>query len=228
MQGSYCPSCEPAPPAPPPTATLRDNVDPAPPMPSEPMESSEPLEPLEPVVTLPPTSNILSQVLDLARQIKEDHHWIGYSAFLVFSILNSLRPFAWEGCSRIDLVADYATAFTDSCTKRTHIDVVACCLVTRDAGAAECVPVSETHPLSKCKHYLAATPVDLGGGVGAGIQGYYNKLGMVLCGTVTNGNCGIDVMCQMKCLPANDANIRQLRTELCDFIINNALSLIHI
>ena len=87
MQGSYCPSFEPAPPAPPPTATLRENVEPAPPMPSEPMESSEPLEPLEPVVTLPPTSNILSQVLDLARQIKEDHHWIGYSAFLVFSIL---------------------------------------------------------------------------------------------------------------------------------------------
>ena len=118
MQGSYCPSCEPAPPAPPPTATLRDNVEPAPPMPSEPLESSEPLEPLEPVVTLPPTSNVLSKVLDLAREIKGENRWIGYSAFCVFSILNSIRPFAWEGDTRVDLVANYATAFTDSCTKQ--------------------------------------------------------------------------------------------------------------
>ena len=136
--------------------------------------------------------------------------------------MESLRPYAWEGETRIDLVASYATAFTDRCNKQPHIEVVACCLVGQDAGVPQYVPVSETHPLSQCKHYLAAAAIPSEGASGAGIQGYYNMLGMVVLGTAVDGNCGIDVMCQMKGLPANDHNIRQLRTELCDFIISNA------
>ena len=191
-------------------------------MPSEPLESSEPLDLVEPVVTLPPTNNILRRVLKLAQEIRGINNWIGYSAFLFLSIMDSLRPYAWEGETRIDLVANYATAFTDKCNKQPHIEVVACCLVSQDAGVPEYVPVSDTHPLSQCKHYLAATAAPLDGATGAGIQGYYNQLGMVVMGTAVDGNCGIDVMCQMKGLPANIDNFKQLRIELCDFIISNA------
>ena len=80
-----------------------------------PLEPSELLE--SSVVTLPPTSNLLSKVLNLAQEIRQDNHWIGYIAFLCFSIQNSLRVFAWEGIVCIDLVAKYAAGFTDHCNK---------------------------------------------------------------------------------------------------------------
>jgi hypothetical protein len=226
LPGSHCSICNTAPPATPPAAALRTHVKPAPPISLEPLEPSAPLEPSEllesSVVTLPPTSNLLSKVLNLAREIRKDKHWIGYSAFLCFSILNSLRTFAWQGASCIDLVATFAAGFIDHCHKSCPIDVVVCCQGRYDEDKVPLHEVSEEYPLEECNHYLAAARKPVGGGRGVGLQGFYNDIGRILLPTITNGNCGIDVMCQMKGIPATRANIELLRIEISDFVISKA------
>jgi hypothetical protein len=76
------------------------------------------------------------------------------------------------------------------------------------------VPVSEEHPLYKCRHYVSAVamPESLAGA--SGMQGYYNVLGMVLLGTVVDGDCGLDVACQMLGLPQLREARKTLRQEL--------------
>ena len=82
------------------------------------------------------------------------------------------------------------------------------------------MPVSETHPLSMCTHFVVAVPME-GGCHGGGLclQGYYSSKGLAVLGTVMDGDCGIDVACQMLCLPQTLAQRVALREEISDYLL---------
>ena len=76
------------------------------------------------------------------------------------------------------------------------------------------VPGSETHPLNLCQHYVAAAQMEhVLDGNPASIEGFYMQLGVALLGTVVDGDCGIDVLCQMAGLPQTLLQRTALREE---------------
>ena len=60
-----------------------------------------------------------------------------------------------------------------------------------------------------------------GGGheAGPGLQGYYSSRGLVALGTVMDGDCGIDVACQMLGLPQTFAQRAALREDISDYLL---------
>ncbi len=63
-------------------------------------------------------------------------------------------------------------------------------------------PITEEDPLQRCNHFIAGVPMgqDLPAPAHT-IEGFYSRLGIALLGTVVDGDCGIDVVCQMEELP---------------------------
>ena len=77
--------------------------------------------------------------------------------------------------------------------------------------------VSEENPLSECRHFVACAklvaipepPAAVADGAAVAddtvpattFEGTYEQLGVVLLGTVCDGDCGIDAACQMLSLP---------------------------
>ena len=121
----------------------------------------------------------------------------------------------WEGDQRVDLLEAYAPWATERCTRKCVVDGVCCCLEPAVAGGnVSLMPVSETHPLHLCAHFAAAVymaePVHQSG---HSLDGFYSGLGLAVLGTVMNGDCGIDVACQMLQLPQTPAQIAALREE---------------
>ena len=51
------------------------------------------------------------------------------------------------------------------------------------------------------------------------MQGYYSSKEVALLGTVMDGDCGIDVACQMLGLPQTLAQRAVLREEISDYLI---------
>ena len=82
------------------------------------------------------------------------------------------------------------------------------------------MPVSETHPLSMCTHFVAAVPMEgMCDGGGSCLQCYYSSRGLAVLGTVMDGDCGIDVACQMLGLPQTPAQRAALRKEISDYLL---------
>jgi hypothetical protein len=169
-------------------------------------------------------SRVLSKMLKLARDIRRPRQYIGYSALLRFGLARGCRPCVWEGESRIDLIEYYAHWAIERCTKKCAVDAVACCLVAAVAGGhAKMAPASTTHPLRLCNHFVAAVPMaDALHAGGDSIEALYSSMGMALLGTVVDGDCGIDVACQMEGLAQTAAQRTFLREEPGEYIHNHA------
>ena len=164
-------------------------------------------------------ARVLGQLLLLARQIRQPRAYVGHSAFILFALLKKCRPFIWEGDSRVDLVGIYAPWLEELCIRSCVVDGVCCCLEALPAGMAVMHPVTEAHPLRECKHYLSCTrshPMEC---ADSSIQGFYTRLGVVLLGTVADGDCGMDVACQMLAIYQSAAERSQLREEISDYLI---------
>ena len=82
------------------------------------------------------------------------------------------------------------------------------------------MPVSDTYTMTMCSHFVAAVRMD---GVshtgGPGLQGYYSRMGIAVLGTVMDGDCGIDVACQMLGLSQTPAQRAALREEISDYLL---------
>ena len=75
-------------------------------------------------------------------------------------------------------------------------------------------PVTEEHPLECCNHFIAGVPMGEGMvGPAHTIEGFYSRLGLALLGTVVDGDCGVDVLCQMEGLVQGAEQRRLLREE---------------
>lgn len=109
----------------------------------------------------------------------------------------------WEGETRVDLVQAFAGWAEEHCTLIAACEGVCCCLVPAVAGgAARAMPVSDDHPLSQCRHFVAAVPMAVAVQQDTtSLAGFYISLGLALLGTVMDGDCGIDTMCLMAGLP---------------------------
>jgi len=81
-------------------------------------------------------------------------------------------------------------------------------------------PITDAYPLGQTRHWLAAVKVlgPLGAAIGS-IETFYIRLGMVVVGTVTDNDCGIDLMCMMLNAPQNAQERRALREEISDYLL---------
>ena len=100
------------------------------------------------------------------------------------------------------------------------IEGVVCCMEALPCGNAKMVPVCEEHPLTECKHFLACHQLEqeLGFDCGDSIESFYGRLGVVLIGTVMDGDCGIDLACMMLGLPQTAETRAVLRQEISDYL----------
>ena len=185
--------------------------------------ATSPSGPLAETVALSQLSEgrVIGRLLQLARDIRRPRTYVGYSTFLCFCLARKCRAFFWEGDHRIDLLQVQAPWAIESCTGTCAVDGVCCCLVHADEGGeVSMMPVSETHPLSMCSHFVAAVRME---GVshegGPGLQGYYSSRGVAVLGTVMDGECGIDVACQMVGEPQTLSQRDAMREELSDYLL---------
>ena len=183
-------------------------------LPSAVAEVQQPLAPLAKLAE----DRILGRLLQLGRDIRRERTYVGHSAFLLFALIYQCRPFIWEGSSRIDLIEVLAPWAKERCTRSCVVDGVCCCFERMDKGGAVMVPVSETHPLATCRHYVAGARIDLDDpghcpGDGDSLQSFYYHFGLALLGTVMDGDCGIDVCVQMLGQPQNKDTRIALREE---------------
>ena len=160
-------------------------------------------------------STILSKLMQLARDMRRPRAYTGHSFFLCFALARERRPFAWEGRSRIDLIQTFAPWAEGKCTAPCVADAVSCCIFQTgtDVHMRE---VCDKHPLDHCNHWMGA--VAMGSRVPAvaepTIEGFYSNLGYALLETVCDGDCGVDVACQMLGLPQTFEERLRLREEL--------------
>ena len=167
-------------------------------------------------------AKVLRALLSVARGIRRPREYVGYSFFACLALARECRPCAWEGSQRVDLVADYAPWAVPLCTGACAVDAVCCCMVPAVAGGhASMVQVCEACPLQDCSHFVAAAPMGGGAVVDGGheIEGFYSALGVAVLGTVMDGDCGIDVACQMLSLPQTASRRAALREEISDYLI---------
>ena len=142
---------------------------------------------------------IIDSLLALARELRRPRSFVGQSFFMLLGILKKCRPFLWVGEHRCDLIETYVPWALALCSNDCVVDAAACVLVAQDAGRAEMKPVSAENPVSECRHFVSLVAVADEGleTAGASFQAFYNRLGCVALGTVVDGDCGIDVACQM-------------------------------
>ena len=203
-----------APPMPPASIETTRDV-PAPQVPSTPVLSA--------LLSHMSGSVLLDKILALSRSIGTMGVWVGHSAFLLFALVHKCRPFVWEGSSRVDLLGIYAPWAVKLCTTPCTIDAVACCMVPSGRGLADMHAVSDAHPLSLVKHWLGGISIatcEADDGTPVGIS--YRQHGVVVLGSVTDGNCGIDVMCQMMGLTQNVQQFYDERTALAAYLVERA------
>ena len=94
-------------------------------------------------------------------------------------------------------------------------------MAARNSGLAEMHPISTEHPLGNTRHWIAAHQFGQAlNDFGNPIQAFYNPLGMVLLGTVTDNDCGLDTMCMTLQLPQNEEQPTTLRGELSDYLLD--------
>ncbi len=238
----------PPPPLPPPPLAKPPPECPAPPVPAPP-PSGAPLRRMcaaEPVVATPgcakqsaavtperPSAAVAAspelaqdrvscRLLELARNIRRPRAYIGHSAFICFVLSRECRPFIWEGANRVDIVEAYDPWAFELCKRECIVDGVCICLEhVEGSDVAEMKPVSESHPLSRCAHFVAAARMDCGlpGPHPASLVGFYSGLGLAMWGTVVDGDCGVDVWCQMLGLPQTPSQRVALREEISDYLM---------
>ena len=54
-------------------------------------------------------NRVYSRILDLAKEIQTDVHYVGYVFFVLMGILKKCQPWMWEGAARVNLLEHYAT-----------------------------------------------------------------------------------------------------------------------
>jgi len=153
--------------------------------------------------------------------LQTDSEYVGISAFMIFALRYRLRVHAWFDMECRDLVAHYAPWATEHITDRPLVDAVSCkwahgpglslhghavqsmnhwvaCFPDSDAVVYES-PDASTY---EAEHLFYAT---------------YLSVNQRVAKSVTNGDCGLDVMSLILGMPRNLVSRKGLRTELCAF-----------
>ena len=166
--------------------------------------------------------NVQRTLLALARSMRRPRTYVGYCAFILMGLLKKCRPVAWEGKNRIDLLQTFAPWSIETCNTECAVQAISCALVARECGLAECVAISEEHPLANCSHYVAGiqVPPTAVAEYGNNFELFYAGLGVAVRPTVMDGDCAFDVMNMMLATPLSLEARTQLRIELSDYLIS--------
>ena len=168
----------------------------------------------------PPATCVVDQMVAFARELTRNNSYVGHFAFLACGVLKRKRLYVWEGANRVDLVRVYApwAAFACPCTNTAVADAIAC----RSSGGV-CLQVSESNPLTRMNHWIIGYPHihGRGAGVGESIHAFYARLGVAVVDTVTDGDCGLDMLCAAIGLPRFFSWRERLRHDIARFILDN-------
>ena len=174
---------------------------------------------------------IRDQILALAREIRKPRAWIGYIAFILFGLLKQCRPQVWEGSHKFCLLEQHAPWVLEMCTRQCAYAAISCGLrpnPDRSCGVASLVPISDEMPLNKMSHYVAGLSIPSGPSSDlvpevkveeSEFSGFYRALGVHYWPTVSDGDCGVDVMCMIEGLERNLEERTKLRHMLSDYLI---------
>ena len=117
------------------------------------------------------------------------------------------------------MTESFAPWMEQECVQECCVDGVCCCFETIGHGHARIVPVSEKHPLHTTRHFVAAKQMDADiSCIGDDIQSYYQRLGVVVLGTVTDGDFGVDCACLMLGLASTREARDQVREDFHFFL----------
>ena len=176
---------------------------------------------------------IRDQILALAREIRKPIAWIGYIAFILFGLLKQCRPHIWEGSNKFCLLeqhAPWALAINGGmCTRQLAYAAIPCGFRPNSCGLASLVQISDAMPLSKMSHYVAglSIPSEPSSELVPEVKleesdfpAFYRALGVLYWPTVSDGDCGIDVMCMMLGSERNLEQRIKLREELSDYLMD--------
>ena len=163
---------------------------------------------------------VFQLIYQLARSIRSPRTYVGYTFFVLLGICKNCQPVMWEGSERVNLLEKYAPWALQSAVADCAVDGIVCCMRSRPSGIAEMALVSEDHTLAECRHLLACHT--LGTSLeceGDSIQAFYGRLGVVLLGTVVDGDCGIDAACRMLGLPQTASRRDEFRREIAEYLL---------
>ena len=165
-------------------------------------------------------ANILGKLLSLARDIRRDRNYVGYSFFVLFGLAKKCKPFVWEGENLVDVIDTFAPWATEQCISECAVQAVCVCFECLEGGECRMVRVSEDHPLAQTKHFLAS--VSIGHDLsceGDSLQAFYQRRGVAVLGTVVDGDCGVDCACMMlgRCQSLEERS--KLRRDVSDFLL---------
>ena len=146
---------------------------------------------------------------------------MGYSFFVLLGITKQCQPVIWEGSHPTNLLEKFAPWALQSAVAACAVDGIVCCMRSLPSGRLELAPVSEDQPLSECQHFVAChkLPTSLQC-EGDSIEAFYGRLGVVLLNTTMDGNCGVDVACQMLGIPNNASSRDSLRREIAEYLLD--------
>ena len=159
-------------------------------------------------------------ILTLARQMATPRAYVGYIFFVLVGLMRKCRPLMWEGAHQIDLLELYAPWACGACTADCAVQGVACCPRAFPSGIVRMLPISEEVSLHECRHFIACHNLEQGlECAGDSIDSFYGRLGLVLLGTVMDGDCGPDVACMMLGIAQTLENRTSLRKEVSDYLL---------
>ena len=166
----------------------------------------------------------IEKAIVLAREIRRERAYVGYSAFVVFALMTKTRVFIWEGENRIDLMATFAPWAAEFCDRDAIGDAIVCTYASAKNGESVCHHVSEEHPLNAINHYIVGVRGhgEMHGESQNTITSFYLARGVIPLGTVADGDCGIDTMCYLRGSPQTPQSRLELRIALSDFLLKHA------
>jgi len=172
---------------------------------------------------------VRTAALAWAREIRKPNACIGYIAFVLFALLKECRPQAWEGANKFCFIEQFAPWAKSMCTKECAYAAIPCALNKKHQRChIECVQISEETPLSKMSHYVAGIHIPSAPMTAVAAEAtldesafaaFYKTLGVHYLKTVSDGDCGLDVMRLIMGVEQNLHERTTLRVELSDYIL---------
>ena len=130
----------------------------------------------------------------------------------------------WEGEAKIDLLNTFAPWALETAVADCAVDGVCVACEPAVAGPSKMYPISDMRTARKTSHFVAAVSVgdillEPGYQCGSELERFYYDRGVVVLGTVCDGDCGIDVVCQMIGAPQTPEQRRLVRQGIADWLL---------
>ena len=171
---------------------------------------------------------VAAELNTFALAMEEPRGYIGIAMFVIFALRYRVRVFLWFGDTCEDALLQYAPWANDAVSAVAKCHAVSCKF--RDDGSVRGLD----DEAFRTNHWVAGFPLDGGGAPGGAsladsmceetrfLYAQYLSHSVQLAATVTDGDCGVDVMCSMLGWNRSSVNRDALRSELCAYILKHA------